>query len=210
MVRVKRVRRDEGPRASYAAINRSQPAIEERRMKKEMPGPETMFLERRDWIPINPSLPVLIYWQVLVHRTDLAARFEALFDRNGWPARWRDGIYDYHHYHSTAHEVLGIACGSATLALGGLGGADVEVRVGDVLILPAGTGHRRIASSADFLVVGAYPPEQDFDICREAPTDDMLGRIAHLPFPQSDPVEGEGGSLPLIWGDARNARADPR
>lgn len=161
-----------------------------------------IHLEARGFIPNNPRLPLVLYEGAFPSDTDdLAAQMEKRFTENGWPPLWRNGIYDYDHYHTQGHEVLGIAAGSAELVLGGEGGRTIQVRTGDVLLLPAGTGHRCIRHSDNLLVIGAYPPGQGADIVQKAATPAMLNQIAVLSFPATDPVQGADGPLSTLWAD---------
>jgi Uncharacterized protein containing double-stranded beta helix domain len=161
---------------------------------------QALLLEQNSWVPNNPRLPVLVYSKAIsLQGNDPAAQFEEMFTTNGWPPQWRDGVYNYHHYHTEGHEVLGIASGHAHLMIGGPNGQIIQVNAGDVLLLPTGTGHCKLDSSTDFLVVGAYPPGQHPDICREAPSSTQLERIERLPFPDQDPVQGRHGALHEYW-----------
>jgi uncharacterized protein YjlB len=160
---------------------------------------EVLQLKRNGWMPNNEELPVLLYRGAFAPSSDMAAAMEAAFERNGWPPQWRNGVYDFHHYHSTAHEVLGFAGGSGRLVLGGEGGHEFVLKAGDVALLPAGTGHCKLEASADFLVVGAYPKDETWDICRSAADVATLERMRHVSFPASDPVGGKGGPLTSHW-----------
>ena len=169
-------------------------------------APEILRLSRNGWVPNNGQLPVLLYRGAFPISGDkspeMASAMEAVFEQNGWPAQWRNGVYDFHHYHSTAHEVLGFARGWGRLVLGGEGGHELVVRAGDVAVLPTGTGHCRLDASSDFLVIGAYPKGETWDICRSAPDAATLERMRKVAFPLSDPVSGAGGALVQHWHSA--------
>lgn len=162
--------------------------------------PESFILRRNGWVPNDERLPVLVYPAAISARGDLAGEMERVFGRNGWPPQWRDGVYRFHHYHSTTHEVLGFAGGRGRLMLGGENGRELEVPARDVAVLPAGTGHCLLESTGDFLVVGAYPPGAHWDICRSAPDAEATARMARMGWVPSDPVQGPGGPLLSLWG----------
>ncbi|MFP2960739.1 cupin domain-containing protein [Myxococcus sp. 1LA] len=167
---------------------------------KPVASPEQLLFKDDGMTP-NSRFPTLVYRGVKLEG-DKASALEKLFASNGWPSRWRYTVYDFHHYHSNAHEVLGVASGTARLKLGGESGQEVRVQAGDVLVLPAGTGHRRLQSSDDFLVVGGYPAGTgDYDLQRpdKATHDASVQRIAQVPLPGMDPVTGEQGALSSAW-----------
>jgi uncharacterized protein YjlB len=143
-----------------------------------------------DAIPNHPRFAVLVYRGVA--GIEDAQTAQEVLGRHGWGGSWVDGVFDFHHFHSNAHEVLAVVAGRATLELGGPGGDEFAVSAGDVLVLPAGTGHRRASASGGFTVVGAYPRgQEDYDLLREA-DDAARARIGALPAPPEDPVGGDG------------------
>lgn len=155
-----------------------------------------------DGIIPNSPFPLLVYPNVVtLPQNDPASAFETLFAQNQWPDSWRNGIYPFHHYHSTAHEVLGIACGHANVLMGGPNGVTVTVRAGDVMVIPAGVGHKNLGASADLLVVGAYPTGQHVNLCRESTREHnkALEQIPRVALPAADPVYGTTGPLITLW-----------
>lgn len=152
----------------------------------------------------NSRYPVIVYRGPAHVGEHSADAFDALFDSHGWRPQWRGGVYDYHHYHSNAHEALAVYAGEAELILGGESGRTVTVNAGDVLILPAGTGHCRVSASADFALTAAYPEGQgDWDLCRPGDTDHdtAAARIAAVALPEADPLTGSDGQLRQLWLD---------
>src|SRR5215472_11900338 len=136
--------------------------------------PLTFHFEDDGLVPNNP-MPFLVYKSaVALDHGHPEETIERLFGANGWGAMWRNGVYDFLHYHATVHEVLGIARGHARVRFGGDRGKEFEISAGDVAILPAGTGHQCLAATADFSVVGAYPPGPPMDLQR--PTQDNHAR----------------------------------
>lgn len=164
--------------------------------------PETLHFNDDGRTP-NSRHPVLVYRGLLDATADEpAARFDATFRAHGWPPQWRGGVFAYHHFHSNAHEALAVYTGEAGLVLGGESGRSVRITLGDVVVLPAGTGHCRISASADFVLTAAYPAgNDDWDLCRPGAIDidTARQRIARVPIPSGDPIGGAAGPLTRLW-----------
>lgn len=164
------------------------------------PKPLT-FIFADDGLVPNNLLPLLIYRNAIEIDQHPESRIERLFGANGWGDMWRNGIYDYLHYHATVHEALGIARGHARVKFGGDAGREFDVSAGDVAILPAGTGHQCLSASRDFSVVGAYPPGPKMQITLPTPENHRkaLKTIPEVELPRTDPVAGERGPLVMLW-----------
>jgi uncharacterized protein YjlB len=155
-------------------------------------------------VPNNPRLPLIVYRAVLDTGPGAASACEERFAANGWSGGWRGGVYPYHHYHSTAHEALGIVAGSAQVRLGGENGEIVKLRAGDVVVIPAGVAHKGESTSPDLLIVGAYPEGRgpDMKVPDKADRERALANIERVPMPASDPVSGASGPLVERWNAA--------
>jgi uncharacterized protein YjlB len=184
--------------AVFGAENNRQPDAP---VKTREPRVITRLIKDAGTIP-NSRLPVLIYQGALdLPKNDPASAIEALIHANQWGDDWRNGIFTYHHYHSTAHEALLVFSGSAKVQLGGESGIIETIGAGDVIIIPAGVGHKNLGASSDFHVVGAYPPQQRVDMNYGKPgerprTDENIARVS---LPATDPVFGKTGPLVDHW-----------
>ncbi len=163
--------------------------------------PDSVVFKDDGLVP-NNVLPFVIYkGAVDPGPADAETSIEQLFAANGWGDTWRNGIYDFLHYHATVHEALGVARGHARVRFGGDEGREFELDPGDVAILPAGTGHQCLRASDDFSVIGAYPPGPKMQVTQ--PTrenhESALKTIPHVRMPDSDPVHGGNGPLIELW-----------
>jgi uncharacterized protein YjlB len=166
-------------------------------------SPRTLTFADDGKTPNNPRFPLLLYKDVILFRKGLdpAAIFEAQFAKHNWKRSWRDGIYDFLHFHTSTHEVLGIAQGSARVRFGGSKGKTVKLERGDVVVIPAGTGHRRISSTPNLLVVGAYPANGKYDEPKPGELDHKraIRLVTKVGPPPTDPIYGSKGPLHDLW-----------
>ncbi|WP_394121512.1 cupin domain-containing protein [Planococcus donghaensis] len=163
-----------------------------------MENPQFYQFEDDGVIPNNPSLEVIVYPAAFQEDPE---RIEKAFNSHEWTNSWTGGVFEYHHYHSNTHEVLGVRSGSATLQIGGEKGEALTVAAGDVLLLPAGTGHKKLEASDDFEIVGAYPGGVAYNMKTGEPGERpyVLEDIQNTPLPKMDPVYGNHGPVIEKW-----------
>jgi len=165
--------------------------------------PTTFLFTDDGSVPNNPRLPFVLYRDAidLSGTPDPEEVIERVFRENRWGDMWRNGIFPYVHYHSMIHEGLGVARGRAKVRFGGAKGQEVDLVQGDVVVLPAGTGHQGLWASPDLMVIGAYPKSGKYDLCRgsKAEHDKALETIPLVPLPDTDPVFGQKGPLLRLW-----------
>ncbi|WP_080056674.1 cupin domain-containing protein [Spirosoma aerolatum] len=162
--------------------------------------PETFVFADDGKIP-NSKFPLLVYRNIFTERGNAGAEWlEKRFAGNNWTNSWRNGVYSFHHFHSTSHEVLGVYSGSALLHLGGEQGQKVKVQAGDILVIPAGVGHKNLEST-QLGIVGAYPEGRSWDLNKGLPGErpQVDKAIATVPLPQTDPLLGKEAGLTKIW-----------
>jgi len=153
-----------------------------------------LYFQKASDVPNSPLPVVLIRGALPPNARAKGRRFREAFRRNGWTGIWTDTIYDYTHFHSNAHEVLGIAEGKVTVLLGGVAGRRFRLKAGDILAIPAGVGHCRVGEATDLKVIGAYPPGQShFTIKRKGRS------VPRVKLPDADPFYGPAGPLTRCW-----------
>lgn len=170
-------------------------------MEQQTANMEQIKLQDDGTFP-NSRLPALLYKGALdIPWLFPAAHVKHLFEKNGWSNSWDAGIFEYHHYHSICHEVLGIYKGHTKLQLGGLEGPQIFIEKGDVLVIPAGVAHKNLGPEHAVGVIGAYPGGRDYDMNYgkpgERPAADQ--HIKKVPVPDKDPLFGRDQGLFKIW-----------
>lgn len=199
---------EEAKRIAEKLTGVGRPSAGEARKLIRRREPQIFLFEDDGTTPNNPDFPLVLYRDAvgLPDEFDPVAVIEEIFGANAWGGGWRNGIFDFLHFHTQTHEVLGIAKGEARVQVGGARGQILAVKAGDVVVLPAGTGHQRIAPAEGLLVVGAYPPEGRYDQHRPGDIAEEQARqlIARVPAPSTDPVYGAGGPLVACWSNSRS------
>ncbi|CAF1107674.1 unnamed protein product [Adineta steineri] len=167
------------------------------------------FFVRDDeqFFPNNNQLPVIVYRQVFDTKSVSASKWEQLFQENNFGKSWRDGIFTYHHYHSTAHEALGCYGGHAQVRLGGDNEQvrkDIELNAGDCILIPTGVAHKNMGQDSEFGVVGAYDLDgKSYDMNYGKDAEERRKaeeNMKKVQVPRMDPVVGKkNGGVIEFW-----------
>ncbi|KAI5924526.1 RmlC-like cupin domain-containing protein [Camillea tinctor] len=154
-----------------------------------------------NFIPNTIDKPLLHYHEAFPRATATTSAIESHLTSIGVvEPQWRFTMYSTTHFHSTTHEVLCISHGKAKLCFGGEENPDrVEkvVEKGDVLIIPAGVGHRLLDDmtvNGGFEMVGSYPLGYHWDMCYGKKEEDAkVKNIGNLAWFEKDPIYGDKG-----------------
>ena len=149
-----------------------------------------VYLRGDGTFPNNPECPLLIYKDAFRGTPEEAS---SLLSLNGWTLPWAWGVFKYHHYHSTAWEVLLCIKGTADIQFGGPSGPTCTVGVGDLILIPPGVAHKQVKEEGNFTLLGSYPKEQNgdgVDTLRGKPTKEQQNNIFECPIPVADPLFG--------------------
>ncbi|KAF1850629.1 uncharacterized protein K460DRAFT_372827 [Cucurbitaria berberidis CBS 394.84] len=146
--------------------------------------------------------PLLIYHSAFPASTS-PSTLESHLPKNGLAPQWRYTMYSQTHFHSTTHEVLCVFSGRAALLFGGEanpGKVETEVKAGDMIVVPAGVGHRLLEDlDGGFQMVGAYPKGCSWDMCYGKEGEEQAARaVAGVNWFVKDPLYGDDG--PVLWG----------
>ncbi|KAI9806528.1 MAG: hypothetical protein M1833_003715 [Piccolia ochrophora] len=194
--------------------------------------PEKYYFTSTHHVP-NSRLPALIYRSAIPRQSNgeppTAEWTRECIEKNEWMQGGVFKTFKAHHFHSVTHECYAVFRGSSRLLLGrgplddaaSHDGQEVDVTVGDVVVLPAGVAHCSLSSEDDYEYVGLYPkvrcatqghlnhvtdilqgsPRYDNNFCKAGP--DETKRKAEVceqvAIPNHDPVFGAGGPLVSIW-----------
>jgi len=174
--------------------------------------PETYVLAATPTVPNSPY-PALIYRGALPPSARTAPAITAHLAPHGWALGGTWKAISTPHFHSVTHECYAVFRGASVLVLGrgprdaADAGVQVEVRAGDVVVVPAGVSHASLSAEGGYEYAAFYPdgsPRWDSNYCKAGPEETAeKGRVARaVPVPECDPVFGEGGPLVKIWREA--------
>jgi uncharacterized protein YjlB len=121
------------------------------------PEIEVVRIFRKDdgIFPNNESYPLILMKNAFSGRTEEEGRH--LITKSGeWTNPWTWGVFEYHHYHSKAWELLLCVQREANVQLGGVTGPTIQMKQGDLVYVPPGFAHKQASSSNGFTLLGSY------------------------------------------------------